>query len=345
MRRIEKPKLQALASGILAAAGLDADKATVVADCLIEADMIGHFTHGLALLPGYVDVLKRGVITATGDKRVISDRGACVAWDGNQLPGAWLTATAVDLAVERAAEFGMCSIAIGRSQHNGALAAYLRRATDRGFMVQICCSTASDKWVAPFGGTERLITPNPLAAGIPTNGDPILLDISSSITTVTMTNNLARDSGKFAEDWVLTAFGEASNDPKELTERGGSLMPLGGMSKGHKGFAMALLVEALSQGLSGFGRMGQPEEGSLSVFVQVMDPDAFGGGAEFRAQMGHLAEICRACPPRPGVDAVRVPGDAAMAKWRASQTDGVPLSTQIIDGLNDTAATFSMQAI
>lgn len=342
MTKIAQKILQDRVKQIFTSAGLETDKAEVVAECLIEADMIGHFTHGLALVPGYVEVIERGVVKHKGDMRVVSDKGACVVWDGNQLPGAWLTAKAVDLAIERAQEFGICSVAIGRAQHNGALAAYLRRATDKGLMVQLCCSTASDKWVAPFGGSKPLITPNPIAAGIPTDGDPILLDVSSSITTVTMAHRTANAGQNFDEDWVLTALGEPSNDPKELTERNGSLMPMGGMSKGHKGFAMALLVEALSQGLSGFGRMGEPEEGSLSIHVQVSDPDAFGGGDAFRAQMGHLARICRENPPRPGVDAVRVPGDAAMAKLRDAQANGVTLSQDIVDGLNRMIAKFKV---
>lgn len=343
MQRVEQSKLQVLVRDIFSAAGVDTDKAAVMAECLIEADMIGHDTHGLGLLPGYIDELANGVINGSGDIRVVSDRGACVAWDGNQLPGAWLTASAVDLAVERAAQFGSCSVAIGRSQHNGALAAYLRRATDNGFMVQICCSTASDAWVAPFGGRTRLITPNPMAAGIPTDGDPILLDISASITTMTMANRLAKAGENFESDWVLTAEGLPSKDPSEITEREGSLMPMGGLEKGHKGYAQALLVEALSQGLSGFGRLGTPERGSLSVFVEVFDPSAFGGADAFTSQMGHLAEICRANPPRPGVEAVRVPGDAAMAKYRDAAENGVPLSDLIYAGISDAADRFKLK--
>ncbi|PCI05673.1 MAG: lactate dehydrogenase [Hyphomicrobiales bacterium] len=345
MPRFDCTKLRAMVGELFEATGIETDKAQMMAECLTEADMIGHFTHGLALVPGYIGVIKEGIVNPKGDVTVVSDRGACVAWDGNQLPGAWLTATAVDLAVERASEYGTCSVAIGRSQHNGALAAYLRRATDKGFMVQICCSTADAAWVAPFGGTKRLFTPNPLAAGIPTEGDPILLDISSSITTVTMTNGLAAEGKKFDHDWLLTAGGEASNDPTEVTERGGTLMPLGGMEKGHKGYAMALLVEALSQGLSGFGRMGAVEPGSLSIFVQVSDPDAFGGADMFRKQMSFLADACRSNPPRPGVDAVRVPGDAAMAKWRDAKENGVLLSTEIAEGLEKAAAQFGLSMV
>ncbi|MBL4599223.1 MAG: Ldh family oxidoreductase [Rhizobiaceae bacterium] len=343
--RFDSQKIRNLVGNIFEAAGVEAEKAAVMAECLTEADMIGHFTHGLALVPGYVAALADGVINGKGDVRIISDRGACVAWDGNQLPGAWLTASAVDLAVERASQYGTCSVAVGRSQHNGALAAYLRRATDKGFMVQICCSTASGAWVAPFGGTKRLFTPNPMAAGIPTEGDPILLDISASITTVTMVNGLAAEGKKFDHDWLLTAGGIATNDPVEVTQNGGSLMPLGGMEKGHKGYAMALLVEALSHGLSGFGRMGEVEEGSLSVFVTVSDPDAFGGADSFRKQMSFLADACRDNPPRPGVEAVRVPGDAAMAKWRDAQINGVVLSAEIADGLEKSATQFGLAMV
>lgn len=345
MPRYNASDLRMMVANVFETAGVESDKASVMAECLTEADMIGHFTHGLALVPNYIQDLKDGVINGKGDFRVVSDRGACIAWDGNQLPGAWLTAMAVDLAVERASQYGTCAIAIGRSQHNGALAAYLRRATDKGFMVQICCSTATGAWVAPFGGTQKLFTPNPMAAGIPTEDDPIMLDISASITTVTMTLGLAAEGKNFDHDWLLTAGGEPSRDPVEVLEKGGSLMPLGGMEKGHKGYAMALLVEALSQGLSGFGRMGDVETGSLSVFVQVTDPDAFGGADTFRKQMSFLADSCRSNPPRPGVDAVRVPGDAAIAKRRDAEENGVSLSDAIASGLKKAAEEYGIAMI
>lgn len=167
------------AEGIFAGAGLEPEKAAVVAELLVEADLMGHTTHGLSLAPWYLSSIQEGTMTKAGEPKVISDRGACVAWDGRRLPGIWLTAKALDIAIERAPTYGTVTVAIGNSHHIGALAAYLPRATEKGFMVLLGSSSPSGASVAPFGGTKGVVTPNPLGVGIPTSGDPILIDISA----------------------------------------------------------------------------------------------------------------------------------------------------------------------
>src|SRR5690606_22597608 len=142
---------------------------------------------------------------------------------------------------------------ISDSHHIGALAAYLERATERGYMLTIASSMPSLAGVAPYGGTRPVFTPNPLAAGIPTQGDPILLDVSASITTINMTKQLARAGKSYEQPWLLDKDGHASTDPQVVLGQGGTILPAGGLDHGHKGYSWALLVEALST-LTGFGR-------------------------------------------------------------------------------------------
>ena len=192
--------------------------------------------------------------------------------------------------------------------------------------------------MAPFGGTEPVLTPNPLAIGFPTGGDPILIDLSASITTTTLTRTLAAKGERYPEKWALTAAGEPTDDPREVTERGGTLLPLGGTHKGYKGFGLALLVDVLSQGLSDFGRADPPAPMSLAVFLQVIDPDAFGGRDAFARRAGFVADACRAVPPAPGVSGVRVPGDGAARARRAALEHGVPIEAAVLDRLAGRAA-------
>lgn len=333
MIRVDVSQLRAGIAELLSAAGMDADKAAIVAETLVEADLIGHVTHGSALVEGYLDALASGELNGRGSYDVLADRGACVTWRGNRLPGAWLLRQAMDLACERAPQFGVVTVAIGGSHHTGALAAYLPRATERGFVAEICCSTTSAARMAPFGGTEPVLTPNPLAVGLPTEGDPILIDVSSSITTTSLTRTLAAKGERYPEKWALTAAGEPTDDPREVTERGGTLLPLGGTHKGYKGFGLALMVDVLSQGLSDFGRADPPSPMSLAVFLQVIDPDAFGGRAAFARRAGFVADACRAVKPAPGVLGVRVPGDGAARARRAALADGVPVDESVLAGL------------
>lgn len=201
MTRVDPARLRAGLAGLFAAAVMERAKAEVVAEMLVEADLIGHGTHGSGLTDGYLGALASGEMSGTGDVKVIADRGACVTWHGNRLPGAWLVRQALDLAFARAT---VVTVAIGGSHHTGALAAYLRPVTVRGFVGEICCSTTSAARMAPFGGTTPVLTPNPLAIGFPTDGDPVLIDVGASITTTTMTRTLADRGERYPEPWAIT---------------------------------------------------------------------------------------------------------------------------------------------
>ena len=329
------------AAKLFAAAGCDADKPAVIAAGLVEADLLGHTTHGLQLAAPYLGELAAGKMLAIGEPDVVAERGAVATWDGMNLPGVWLTSRAVDLATARAATHGTATVVIRRSHHIGCLAAFLTRATDRGMMVIVTCSDPAVAAVAPFGGRKAVYTPDPFAVGIPTDGDPILIDVSASITTNGMATRLHREGKRFPGAWALDAAGNATDDPAVLfADPPGTLLPTGGADHGHKGYGLALMVEALTQGLGGFGRADAPTGWGASVFVQVIDPTAFGDG--FIRQTSWLAEACRTCPPVPGVDAVRLPGQRGLALKRRALLEGVSLYPGIMDALAPHAAKFGV---
>ncbi|VTU33158.1 L-lactate dehydrogenase [Variovorax sp. PBS-H4] len=332
-QRFELHMLSATVLALFGKAGLTPEAAQAVTQVLLEADLIGHATHGLALVPWYLEAARSGAMRLAGAPEVVSDRGACVVWNGHRLPGAWLASQAVALAIERARTYGTVTLVIRDCGHVGALAAYMSRATERGMLLLMASSTPSVAGVAPFGGRKAVFTPNPIAAGIPTDGDPILLDISASITTLNRARQLAREGRSFPAEWVLDRDGNTSADPAVVVDQGGSLLPVGGLDHGHKGYSLALLVEALTQGLSGFGRADEPSGTSVSLFVQVMDPSAFGGSTAFTRQTTHLAAACRDTPPLPGVEKVRVPGDRAAQARQSALERGLPLDDVILKGL------------
>ena len=331
------------ATALFAAAGCDGDKPAIIAAGLVEADLLGHTTHGLQLAPAYLAELESGGMAGQGEPTIINDRSAAVTWDGRRLPGVWLTAKAVELAMERAIAHGVATVVIRNSHHIGCLAAFLQRATDRGLMITIACSDPAGASVAPFGGRQAVFTPDPLAVGIPTDGDPILIDISASITTNGLANRLRREGKKFPGAWALDASGNATDDPEALfTDPPGTLLPAGGMDHGHKGYGLALLVEALTQGLGGFGRAEVPTGWGASVFVQVLDPAAFGGIDAFRRETGWLATACRNSPAVPGVTAVRLPGERGLSNKRRALVEGVMLYPGILDALAPWVAKFGI---
>jgi LDH2 family malate/lactate/ureidoglycolate dehydrogenase len=337
--RYNPPDLVQYVTALFAAAGCDGDKPTTIAAGLVEADLLGHSTHGLALAPAYLRDLESGAMTERGEPDVVADRGAAITWDGRRLPGVWLAAKAVDFAAHRAAMHGLATVVIRRSHHIGCLAVFLQRATDRGLMVIVASSDPAVATVAPFGGRKAVLTPDPIAIGIPTDGDPILIDISASITTNAMSDRLRREGKRFPGSWALDATGRATDDPAVLfANPAGTILPTGGTDHGHKGYGLALLIEALTQGLGGFGRADAPGGWGASVFVQVIDPAAFGGADEFRRQTDWTAAACRANPAAPGVEAVRLPGERGLEQKRRAMVEGVELYPGIMASIAPFAA-------
>lgn len=331
--RYPYPALREFARSLFEKAGYERDKADATAEMLLEADLMGHTTHGLALVPWYLDGAAKGEVNGRGEPEVIGDRGACVTWNGRRLPGTWLTLKAIDLGLERVKTYGTCTIAIADSHHIGALAAYLPRATQKGCMVIVASSSPAVATVAPYGGRVSVMTPDPIGIGIPTGGDPILIDISATISTNNMARRLIAEGKRFPYPWALDRDGNATDDPKAVIGGGGSLLPVGGLDHGHKGYALGLLVESLTQGLGGYGRADSPKGATSSVYVQVIDPAAFAGQDAFARQTSWLVDACHGNPPRPGVDRVRVPGENAMKNRREAMKSGVPLSRLITDAL------------
>jgi LDH2 family malate/lactate/ureidoglycolate dehydrogenase len=342
-RRRRPADLVELGTRLLTATGLAEDRARVIAELLLEADLMGHTTHGLALLPDYLDELSSGAMARTGEPRVLRDTGACLTWDGQRLPGIWLTVHAIDTALPRAQRFGTATVVIRRSHHIACLGAFLTRATAHGMMILLASSDPSAASVAPHGGTTAVFTPDPIAVGIPTSGDPILIDTSTSITTNGMSARLRAEGGRFPHPWLIDATGGPSDDPQVLVaDPPGTILPTGGLDHGHKGYALALMVEALTLGLGGFGRAEPAEGWGASVFVQLLDPDAFAGGPAFRRQTDWLAAACRNSPPRAGVEAVRLPGETALRRRAAALTHGIALHPGIMPALDAWAQRFGV---
>jgi LDH2 family malate/lactate/ureidoglycolate dehydrogenase len=178
--RFDVAELADFGAALLRAVGLDADKARDVAEVLVEGDLLGHDTHGLHLLGGYLGELEKGTMTANGDPGVIAERSSVATWDGRRLPGPWLVRRALAWAAPRAREHGTATVAIRRSHHIACLAAYLEQPARDGLMVVIASSDPAVGSVAPFGGTQPVFTPNPMAVGIPASAGPVMIDISAS---------------------------------------------------------------------------------------------------------------------------------------------------------------------
>ena len=316
------------------ARGMRADIAMTSARILVEADLLGHSTHGMALLPGYLRALGDKTMLAAGEPIVENQRTVAQVWHGQRLSGLWLTDSAIRAATSMAKAHGTGTITIKHAHHIACLAAYLEAPARDGFMVIVQSSDPCTASVAPHGGITPIMTPNPIAIGIPTGGDPIMIDISSSITANGPSMRLMKEGKRAPGIWFVDSEGHGSNDPSvAYVEPKGALLPLGGLDAGHKGFGLGLMIESLTCGLAGYGRADPPQGWGASVFVQVLDPEAFGGRAALERQTDHLREISHASKPQPGVGRVRLPGERGLARKAAQLAAGVELHATIMPAL------------
>ena len=330
VRRFAAATLQNFGQSLLMASGLAEDRARDVATVLLEADLLGHTTHGFAMLPAYLKALKEQTMETTGEPVVIADHGSAASWDGRYLPGPWLVRRAIADARARLSNHPVVTISIRRSHHIACLQAYLQPVTEAGLVILLTCSDPASRTVTPHGGVAPRLSPNPLAAGIPTAGEPILIDISTSSTSNGLCNRLATDGERLPGLWLIDRKGQATDDPRVLAgDDGGAILPLGGLDLGYKGFALALLVETLTNALSGHGRANGESHWGASVFLQILDPERFGGRETFLRETSFLAQSCQDTPVPPGKPPVRLPGQAALLRRKEQLENGVTLHPTI----------------
>jgi L-lactate dehydrogenase len=332
--RFEVEALMNYATSLLAAASMPLDRARDVAGVLVEGDLLGHDTHGLDLLSPYMADIEAGRMTVHGEPVVVNDRPAVLTWDGRRLPGPWLTLRAMEEATRRARTYGTGTVSIRRGYHIACLAVYARRIAAQGHVLMLFSSAPAGSTVAPYGGTRALFSPSPIAVGFPTSGDPVIVDVSTSITTNNLMARLKREGRRLPAPWLMDETGAPTDDPAVIfPPRAGTILPLGGRDSGHKGYGLSLMVEAVTAGLAGHGRSDPGERFGATLFVQVIDPEAFSGLHVFREQMDWIVGACHTNPPAPGVEQVRMPGERGLTLMKQQLRDGVALKPSIVAAL------------
>ncbi|MGE8371956.1 MAG: Ldh family oxidoreductase [Pseudomonas putida] len=328
-------------------AGADTEVAQVVTRVLLEGELLGHRTHGLNLVSRYIGGMQEGKVKARAQVlEQVTDSGIASVFDGHYLLGPYCVSRALDCAAKGATAQGIGIAVVRRASHIGCLAAYLKPFTDQGLVAMVYSSDPSVGLVCAHGGIDPIYTPNPIAAGIPTQGEPILLDVSMSTVTLGLVGQ-CRDAGSRLPHPVLVSNdGQLSDDPGDFfTRPQGSILPLGGQAFGHKGFALALLVEALTSGLAGHGRKDAPEQWGASATAVVIDPRFFGGLAAFTDETSFLGRLILASRPLDPERPVRLPGQAGLAMRRQALEQGVSLSPQLLADFDRLAGQLQLPAL
>src|SRR5690606_28839504 len=227
--RVDLSAIQAWAESCLRQAGASEPIASDMAHYLLQGDLLGFRTHGLARLKYNIDQLENGGTTKTGDISVLSERRAVANWDANFLSGLHVVPKAVHKAIEQARECGTGTVLVRRAQHVASLACYLELATSQGMAITMMASTPAQQVVAPFGGKSATFSPNPFAFAVPTENLPIMLDISLSMTAAGKVRQALAEGRKLPYAALITDDGDYTNDPASFTaEPPAVLATLGG---------------------------------------------------------------------------------------------------------------------
>jgi LDH2 family malate/lactate/ureidoglycolate dehydrogenase len=332
-------RLAAFIAAVLAGEGLPEADAARVGELMVAADLLGADGHGAFRLPRYVARLRAGGFNPRPDIRVVRQRGASALIDGDNGFGHLVIDRACTLAMETARQQGVAWVGVRMSNHAGAAGVHALRIAEAG-LVGIYLAVGNANHMAPWGGTELLLSTNPIAIAIPGDREPVLLDMATTVAAYGKVK-LAADRGEMMpEGWMIDRQGNPLTDPTRA--EGGSLLPIGGP----KGFGLALMFGFLAGTLNGaaFGRdvidfnADDASATNTGQTVIAVDPAAFGDPAVFRAQVENVRQEMTGSALRPGFDSIRLPGERAQALRRKRQAEGVPVPAALLGRLNALAA-------
>ncbi len=340
-QRFAADALRRFAAAALEHFAMPADNAAIAAEVLVDADLKGIESHGIAHLSwhsGYVPGLREGLVNPEPEVRVLRETPATLALDGDGGMGVVIARDAMDRCIAKAESSGIGMVTVRNGRHFGAAGYYAERAAARDLIGMASCNTRPLAVAA--GGRERAFGTNPLAFAAPIGeSDPFSLDMATSAVAGGKLEIAGRQGKRLPLGWAVDADGQDSDDPEVLAQ-GGALLPLGSRleTSSYKGYGLGLVADVLSGVLSGAGFgmvLPRPEMGQWFAAWRI---DAFRDPQEFCAEMQDLAERLRAITPADGVDRVRIPGDKE-AEARAERTGlGIPLDGAVVEQLHELAA-------
>jgi uncharacterized oxidoreductase len=277
--------LESLVSAIFAAAGSRPEEHTRIAHYLVEANLVGHDSHGVIRVPSYIEWQRAGKVLANQAPKIVFENAAIVVIDGQFGFGQVMGHDATKIGIDKAGREGVAVVALRNSGHLGRIGDWAEMAAHAGKVsLHFVNTSGGGILVAPFGGSQRRLSADPIAAGVPVpDGPPIIVDMSTCMIAEGKIKVAFNKGEKVADGCILDGEGLPTNDPKAFyAAPAGAILPMGG----HKGYALAVLTEVLAGALSGgacshFG-VDRVSNNMLSIFL---DPAVFQSASEFAAEI------------------------------------------------------------
>jgi hydroxycarboxylate dehydrogenase B len=319
--------LRRLVTAIVQRGGSAETEAALVADHLVQANLAGHDSHGVGMVPSYVRHLQAKLVVPNTPVKVVKDDGAMLMFDGCRGYGRRVAGEAMAAGIERCRQTGVVALTLANAHHIGRVGAYGELASGAGLVSLHFVNVADHRGlVAPFRGTDARFSTNPICIALPATDrqPPVLLDMATSAVAMGKVR-VARNEGKQLPDGILIdPEGQPTRDPNVMyQERIGALRTFGG----HKGYGLAVVAELLAGALSG-GPTLQPGNtrhgGTINNFFAILvDPGRLAGLDWFRREVDGFVDYVKASPPADPAAPVLVPGDPERAARATRGRDGI----------------------
>ena len=315
------------------------EDAAQVAALMAESDARGGDAHGVFRLPQYVKQIQEGAVNARPDIRVVSERPGTALVDGDNGLGHLAMKRAAELAVEKARRCGVAWVGTRHGNHAGPAQLYPRMAAAQD-MIGIYFCVGNANLVPPWGGTEALLSTNPIAIAVPGLRHPsIVLDMATTNAAFGKIRLKAQRNEPMPEGWMIDREGKPLTDPKRASE--GFLLPIGGA----KGYGLALMFGLLAGTLNGaaFGRdvvdytVDSKTPSNTGQAMMAVDISAFADVTAFKQDVDEVWDEMKSSPTLPGFDEVRLPGERSENLYRERMASGVPLGAPLRKALDELA--------
>ena len=327
MHRIALQRLNVAIRLLVRGFGSDAAEVEAVASNLIDANLMGHDSHGIGMLPRYAAAFLQGGLKPNTHVRVALDGGALLRLDGGAGFGQVIGREALALGIERAREHGSCIVALGNSHHLGRIGAWAEQAAAAGLVSMHFVNVISRAIVAPFGGSDARFGTNPFCAGVPLTGrEPVILDFATSVIAQGKTRVAMNKGEQVPPDHLIDDRGHPTLEPRfTVVPPFGALLTFGA----HKGYGLALMCEllggALAAGMTQRDHDSSQKRILTGMFSVLVDPARLGERAAFEAEALAFVDWVKASPAREGFDAVQVAGEPERAMRAERRATGVPV--------------------
>jgi len=274
----------------------------------------------------YQGFMKKGWLKPANRPEIVRESAGTAVIDGHWGFGQPAAELGTRLALQKARQHGIASVGLRQAGHIGRLGEYAEMATREGLIAIVMASGGpTGGLMAPYGGAERVLSTNPIGAGVPARDhDPFVMDYATSVVAAGKVELAPDQNAPIPKGWVVDAEGHAATVARQLNE-GGALLPFGE----HKGYALALLIELLCGALTGAGCTERPDRvithglGGNAAFIIAINPGHFTDEDQFYGAVDGLFDRLKRVKPAAGFEKVMIPGEPEAAKRRQRGPEGI----------------------